>query len=123
MILHYLINIVEPPVLPNLQLYPIPENTPDNEIYYRDGNQLFSMWYFKEVETIPPSKNTSSVGELLRGFFEYYAYKFVWGLAVVSIRTKGGLLTKDEKGWVAATTRPGITSAPEGSGTWEVKDR
>lgn len=47
------------------------------------------------------------IGELLRGFFEYYAYAFQWGREVISIRTKGGLLTKQEKGWVAAVVRPG----------------
>lgn len=34
---------------------------------------------------------------MLRGFFEYYAYEFNWNKDVISIRTKGGILTKFEK--------------------------
>jgi hypothetical protein len=49
------------------------------------------------------------IGELLKGFFEYYAHGFQWGREVVSIRTKGGLMTKQEKGWVAAVIKPGRT--------------
>lgn len=121
MILHYLINIVTPPVLPNLQLQPVPTGTDDGEIHYTEGDNQYNIWFAKDMRGMPPCENSFSLGELLRGFFDYYAYKFAWGQAVISIRTRGGLLTKQEKGWVAAKSRPG--NAADGSETWEVKDR
>jgi DNA polymerase sigma len=58
--------------------------------------------------------NHDSVGVLLRGFFEYFAQNgqmstvnnrgFDWGREVLSLRTIGGILTKQEKGWVGAKT-------------------
>lgn len=107
-VLHYLINIVKPAVLPNLQAFPVPENIPTTEIVFEEaGDDIFDIWFYKDISALPKSSNTMHVGELLRGFFEYYAYTFQWGREVVSIRTKGGLLTKQEKGWVAAVVRPG----------------
>jgi terminal uridylyltransferase len=121
MILHYLINIVQPPVLPNLQLQPIPENTNDDEIHHAEGGYIYNIWFSKDTESMPHSRNKSSLGELLRGFFDYYLYKFGWGQSVISIRTEGGLLSKQDKGWIAAKSRPANTA--DGSETWEVKDR
>jgi terminal uridylyltransferase len=56
--------------------------------------------------------NKESVGSLLRGFFEYFAHQgnhvicggFSWGIDVLSLRTHGGILSKQLKGWVAAKT-------------------
>lgn len=121
MILHYLINIVQPPVLPNLQLQRIPENTSDDEIYHKQGENIYNIWFSKDTESIQPSLNTSTLGELLRGFFDYYSYKFGWGQSVISIRTEGGLLSKQDKGWTAAKSRAANTV--DGNETWEVKDR
>jgi terminal uridylyltransferase len=56
------------------------------------------------------------LGQLLRGFFEYYTFNFHWGRDVVSIRSMGGLMTKQEKRWVTAVTRPGRENS-------QVKDR
>jgi len=121
MILHYLINIVQPPVLPNLQLYPIPEGTADSEIRHKEDGNEYNIWFAKDIKSIGPSRNTSSLGELLRGFFDYYSYKFAWGQSVISIRTQGGLLTKQDKDWVMAKSRQ--VNTLKGSETWEVKDR
>jgi terminal uridylyltransferase len=121
MILHYLINIAQPPVLPNLQLHLIPEDTKDNELFYWEGNNKYDIWFFKDIAAIGTSANTASCGELLRGFFEYYAYKFQWGQSVISIRTEGGILSKQDKGWITAKTRPGGTA--DSGETWKVKDR
>lgn len=107
-VLHYLINIVKPAILPNLQAFSVPEDTPTTEIVFEEaGDDIFDIWFYKDINALPKSSNTMHIGELLRGFFEYYAYTFQWGREVVSIRTKGGLLTKQEKGWVTAVVRPG----------------
>jgi terminal uridylyltransferase len=120
MILHYLINVVSPPVLPNLQLQPVSQED-DGKIFYRDGGNEYNIWFSRDTQSILPSVNNGTLGELLRGFFDYYAYKFAWGQDVISIRTKGGLLTKQDKGWITAKSRPGITV--DGSETYKVKDR
>src|SRR5690606_34842977 len=49
--------------------------------------------------------NKMDIGSLLRGFFEYYAKTFDWTNDVISIRTKGGILTKAEKDWKTAIHR------------------
>jgi terminal uridylyltransferase len=58
--------------------------------------------------------NKDTIGHLLRGFFEYYAHSsilststgrgFDWGRDVLSLRTPGGLQTKQDKGWTGAKT-------------------
>jgi DNA polymerase sigma len=121
MILHYLINIVQPPVLPNLQLQRIPEGTDDGQIHHTEGENIYNIWFSKDTKSIRPSLNKSSLGELLRGFFDYYSYKFGWGQSVISIRTEGGLMSKQDKGWIAAKSRPVDTA--DGTEKWEVKDR
>jgi len=115
MTLHYLINTVEPPVLPNLQLYPIPQETPKDEITTEEG---YNVWYCKDVAEIERrvaggtmTTNTMDLASLLLGFFEFYAYRFDWIKDIISIRTKGGLVSKMEKGWVAAAVRVGKSEA------------
>ena len=39
------------------------------------------------------------MGELLIGFFSYMARDFRYQTDVVSIRSEGGLIAKDAKGW------------------------
>lgn len=127
MILHYLINVVQPPVLynlQNLQLFPVPRDAPQVELIHEapgaEGSQKYEVWFYKAIDQLAPTANKDSLGELLRGWLEYYSFKFQWGQSVVSIRTAGGILTKQEKGWVAAVVRPGGNQEGE---TWEVKDR
>ncbi|KAI5850289.1 hypothetical protein DFP73DRAFT_538834 [Morchella snyderi] len=113
-VLHYLINVIKPPVLPNLQTFPVPDDAPTSEIIFEgDSDDTFEIWFYKDIEKLPKSDNAMDIGELLKGFFEYYASGFQWGREVVSIRTKGGLMSKQEKGWVAAVIRPGRTENTE----------
>jgi terminal uridylyltransferase len=61
------------------------------------------------------SQNRQSIGDLLRGFFQYYASlpqygygprapQFYWTNEVLSLRTLGGIRSKQDKGWVSAKT-------------------
>ncbi|KFY50472.1 hypothetical protein V496_09333 [Pseudogymnoascus sp. VKM F-4515 (FW-2607)] len=139
MVLHYLVNIAQPPVAPNLQHHNPPPHAPTvapqtcqgaNVTFWRDERELTDL-----ARRGLLNHNGESVGALLRGFFEYYAQNgpmssgggrgFDWGREVLSLRTRGGLLTKQEKGWVGARTvtqttteaAPAATTAASGNGT------
>jgi DNA polymerase sigma len=122
MMLHYLINIADPPVLPNLQhsYKEPPPHLAAQEDAFIEG---FDSRFWDNEEEISEfrrrgriTRNGFSLGSLLRGFFEYYASlpprrgpQFNWVNDVLSLRTPGGLLTKQSKGWTGAlTTESGI---------------
>ncbi|KAH7163615.1 hypothetical protein B0J13DRAFT_39750 [Dactylonectria estremocensis] len=130
MVLHYLVNVAQPFVCPNLQQL-APERPPNptpaemENIIYRGHNVEF--WRSEEdilrlASTNQLTHNTDTLGHLLRGFFEYFATPglmtgsqrkgFDWGRDVLSIRTIGGLLSKQEKGWTGART----VLEPQGAG-------
>jgi terminal uridylyltransferase len=119
MVLHYLINVANPPVLPNLQL---PWRPHDNCTTQGADRAQIEGWevdfWRRENEIIEAAKhgvltrNKESLGSLLAGFFQYYSSQggypsFHWMGQVLSLRTKGGLITKEEKGWVKAVTEQG----------------
>ncbi|OTB06035.1 hypothetical protein M426DRAFT_55986 [Hypoxylon sp. CI-4A] len=116
MVLHYLVNIAEPFVCPNLQLLapPYPESLEGistckgrNVCFWRDEQEIQRLASQGQL-----NQNRYTPGYLLRGFFEYYAQGnmmstvqkrgFDWGRDVLSLRTLGGLLSKQEKGWTGA---------------------
>jgi len=124
MVLHYLVNVAYPPVCPNLQLMVrLPTDVAALEQHFKNttiaGYQV--RFWRNEQEIIRAaqsgslSHNTQSVGALLRGFFQYYASlssyvypkppQFYWTNDVLSLRTPGGILSKQNKGWVSATTK------------------
>ncbi|EAU34703.1 predicted protein [Aspergillus terreus NIH2624] len=114
MVIHYLMNIVYPPLVPNLQLMYHSSERRDTTSINQHGLGFFSNEAkLKGKAWIDPRYvNQQSIGELLRGFFAYYGSRgtyaprggFDWVRDVISIRTLGGLLSKDEKGWTAAQT-------------------
>ena len=114
MVLHYLINVAKPPVLPNLQHVPGALNdSPDNPSklggydvrFWRDEAAIIAI-----VQAGKMNSNNESIGSLLWGFFHYFGTNnppssFDWMTQVLSLRTKdGGILTKAGKGWTGAKT-------------------
>lgn len=122
MVLHYLVNVVQPFVCPNLQQVAPPgavpgaPNFPEAIMlkgyrvhFWRNENEILHLAMNRQL-----NGNGQSIGQLLRGFFEYYAQSgmmstvpgkgFDWGRDVLSLRTMGGLLSKQEKGWTGAKT-------------------
>ncbi|KAI1822250.1 hypothetical protein F4861DRAFT_515318 [Xylaria intraflava] len=143
MVLHYLVNIVEPFVCPNLQELapPDPDLPPEalegiatcqgyNVRFWRDERAILALAREDQL-----NQNRESLGSLLRGFFEYYAQgnmmvskpqkAFDWGRDVLSLRTHGGLLSKTEKGWTGAKTvvQPQNTTAPDGATQWAAEQQ
>ncbi|MCJ1289387.1 Zinc finger, CCHC domain-containing protein [Xylographa carneopallida] len=120
MVLHYVVNVANPPLAPNLQIAwkATPNEKPEeNEC---EGCNVRFWRSEKEIRTAANrgllTTNRQSLGSLLRGFFQYFAHEgtdflrdrqflghgFSWSYNVLSLRTYGGLLTKQEKGWTGA---------------------
>ncbi|KAL9127703.1 MAG: hypothetical protein Q9217_003476 [Psora testacea] len=127
MVLHYLVNVASPPVVPNLQHYPriqrdeLSSKTVEvngyNVQFFRNENILRKL-----AATGQLTSNQESLGSLIRGFFQYFGSNglnsFHWMREVLSLRTLGGILTKQSKGWVAAKTE----TIDAGPGSHETKD-
>ena len=132
MVLHYLVNVVEPPVLPNLQLegqrMGISDVIVDNHsvTFWKDEEAIMSR---AAAGSLMQFRNQQSLGFLLRGFFDYYARQgshvtgrgFWWANDVLSLRTRGGLVTKQAKSWTGAKTT--VTEAQGDEGRREVRHR
>ncbi|OCL01667.1 PAP/OAS1 substrate-binding domain-containing protein [Glonium stellatum] len=118
MVLHYLVNVAQPPVCPNLQLCyrPRPGATPE-QIAAETTVEGYEVRFWGNEEEIADAANrrrltvnNQSLGVLLCGFFQYYAnlkfngQSFIWTSEVLSLRTLGGIRDKREKGWTAAKT-------------------
>jgi terminal uridylyltransferase len=117
MVLHFLINIAKPPVLPNLQQLSLSGGPVPPESRRRFGD--YDIEFFDNTEKLTAAgrlgqltRNMDPIGSLLRGFFQYYAQQgghiigggFQWKNDIISLRTIGGVISKQSKGWVAATT-------------------
>jgi terminal uridylyltransferase len=125
MVLHYLVNVAQPPVCPNLQhCYRQPTDIAALEKMFKEtmvAGYAVRFWR-NESEIIEAARagqltrNTQSLGALLRGFFQYFASPntgfaygprppaFYWTTEVLSLRTPNGILSKQSKGWTGAKT-------------------
>lgn len=123
MVLHYLVNIAKPPVCPNLQhSIPQPKDISQLQSFFKDPEiSGYKVRFWRNEQEIMAAaqagqltQNRQSIGELLRGFFQYFASSpsfgnyaprpFYWTNEVLSLRTPGGIRTKQDKGWVSAKT-------------------
>lgn len=123
MVLHYLINVAQPSVCPNLQAMapPVDPHLRPEQVENTTICQGRYVWFWKNEDEIKAAakqgsltQNRDSIGHLLRGFFEYYAQSnmmstghmrgFDWGRDVISLRTPSGILSKQTKGWTGAKT-------------------
>ncbi|KAL1856110.1 hypothetical protein Plec18167_000267 [Paecilomyces lecythidis] len=113
MVIHYLMNVAHPPVIPNLQIDYRPSASSRKSPTTVSG---YDVRFFNDEEAIRNiartrgfSRNHQSIGELMRGFFAYYGASgrfaplggFDWFSTVISIRTRGGILSKSDKGWTS----------------------
>ena len=132
MVLHYLINVAQPAVLPNLQQIPAAfDDEMSAKVVELDGHNV--RFFRNEVAIENRSRqrtltgNTETLGSLLQCFFHYYAHQgyqspvggFSWSTDVLSLRTIGGLIPKKMKGWTEAKTE---TVELKGPGPQQTKD-
>ncbi|KAL8935605.1 MAG: hypothetical protein Q9216_005341 [Gyalolechia sp. 2 TL-2023] len=132
MVLHYLINVARPPICLNLQTVAMAardasvENTHIIDGYgvrfWRNESEI-QQWARNGLIT---ADRHSTVGSLLKGFFQYFALPrnggFSWGMDVLSLRSPTGILSKSAKGWVAAKTEV-LDPSVEGQRGQEVRHR
>lgn len=128
MVLHFLVNIARPPVLPNLQTtqqlkLTDPSESSQGDLWLRLYRGLdiegYTVKFWGDEQAINEAaregrltQNQDPLGVLLRHFFQYYAQPgapgvgsgFNWTQEVLSLRTPGGLLDKGSKGWTGAKT-------------------
>lgn len=98
MVLFFLIHVKRPPVLPNLQRIPTRKRVLPEDIVLEGHN----IYFFDDMEALRQSwhsDNTESLGELLLDFFRYFSRDFNYTKDAMSIRTEGGLITKESRGW------------------------
>lgn len=135
MVLHYLANVVDPPIIPNLQTTrkAWQDISPENAVLV-DGYNVRFWRSEKEIKDharrgMLTRNTTDGLGILICGFFHYYAHQgkfspaggFSWTNDVISLRTQGGLLRKQTKDWVGAKTV--VESAGPGQQPREIRHR
>lgn len=112
MVLHFLMNVVRPAILPNLQQHHYATH-PGQHIFVQNWDVAFcdDEGYIRaSAASGKLTENKDSLGVLLRNFFLYYAHSghtsvaggFNWTHTVLALRMTGGVLSKEWKGWTAA---------------------
>ncbi|KAL8996639.1 MAG: hypothetical protein Q9188_006528 [Gyalolechia gomerana] len=132
MVLHYLVNVARPPICLNLQTVDMAARDASIENTHIIDGYGVRFWR-NEAEIQHWAQNGhitvdrhSTVGSLLRGFFQYFALLqnggFSWAMDVLSLRSPGGILSKSAKGWIAAKTEV-LDPSVEGQRGQEVRQR
>lgn len=116
MVLHYLMNVARPPVIPNLQgpWRPSFNSTLPGATAVKVEDRDVDFWR-NEEEIVAAAKeglltsNREPLGYLLAGFFRYFASQsgypsFNWMRDVLALKKPGGIWSKQEKGWTGART-------------------
>ena len=135
MVLHYLVNIANPPVVPNLQAsrMRLQDEMSAKEVSLGGYNVQFFRNEEKIIELAHRGQitlNREPLGSLLQGFFHHFAQQgydsplggFAWTHDTLSLRTIGGIISKEAKGWTGAKTDTVDLSGP-GSQTKEIRQR
>lgn len=135
MVLHYLVNVANPPVAPNLQISPLmlQDEISAKEVslegyniqFFRNEEKILDLAYRGQINF-----NHEPLGSLLQGFFHYFAQQgygspfggFAWTQDALSLRTIGGIIPKQAKGWTGAKTETVDLSGP-GPQTKEIRQR
>ena len=122
MVLHFLMNVAKPPIIPNLQLAKdmIEQDTLSSREATFDGHNVQFFRNEAALEEMARNgvfgQNKESLGSLLRNFFQFYANPpfndFSWKDDVLSLRTRGGILKKVGKGWTGAKIEIVDTAGP-----------
>ncbi len=135
MVLHYLVNIANPPVVPNLQTSPL--RLQDQLSASEVSLEGYNIHFFRNEEKILDlahrgqlTFNREPLGSLLQGFFLYFAQQghgspsggFAWIQDTLSLRTPGGIIPKQAKGWTGAKVETVDLSGP-GPQTKEIRQR
>ncbi len=136
MVLHYLANIVEPAIIPNLQQCgkALRDKSPENNLIIDGYNVRFwrseSEIRDRARRRLLTRNHEDGIGIIICGFFHYFAHRnthspgggFCWAEDVLSLRTRGGLLRKKDKGWTGAKSVVKEPTVP-GQETSEIKHR
>lgn len=118
LLIHYLRDVADPPVLPNLQTC----NLGRRDLEFIDGQEVHYWSNKAEIAAARDAgrltQNTDTVHVLLRGFFEYYCGRapeapctlrrnyFYWKEYSLILRSDGGAVSKDlYPAWERDTTR------------------
>ena len=100
MVIHYMQYACDPPILPCLQSINAREETAR---LIRVDDHAYNVYFFDDLPQLHKyfdvGRNQQTLGELLYGFFYYWAHVFDFKKDVACIRN-GGVLTKEEKGWI-----------------------
>lgn len=98
LVIHFLVHVKQPPLLPNLQRLSTPDGPAVEETIF-EGHDIS---FFDDLEALPSlfqTTNHEPSGELLIDFFRYFSKDFNYAHSVISIRSDKGVLPKVQKGW------------------------
>lgn len=93
--LYFLIHVVQPPVLPNLQRIPPSRTLSQDEVELNGHN----IYFYDDIATLRrdwQSQNTQNVAELLLDFYRLFSREFSFSRDAISLKTEGGLIPKPD---------------------------